>query len=262
MGSDRPGRDGGRGVNPVAAGGFAAAGPAYAPIRPTYARAAIGVIKQRVPAGAVVVDLAAGTGILSGQLRRAGMAVLSIEPVPEMLGQLRLTLPEVPVVRAVPEALPLASGSVDAVTVGEALQWFGDSAVSELRRVLRVGGVLAIARNRRGENVDWMARYGEILRFGLDGALPHVPRDPERIVASAGGFSAADHVSITNPRLCTPGELVRQAASTSFVAAAPADVRSSVLGRVRELARTHPDLAGRESFEMSYVTEVWTWTAL
>ena len=56
-------------VHPVAAGGFAAAAPTYARIRPTYARAAIGAIKDLVPAGAVVLDVAAGTGILAGQLR-------------------------------------------------------------------------------------------------------------------------------------------------------------------------------------------------
>ncbi len=262
MGGERTRGDGSRGVSPVAAGGFAAAAPTYARIRPTYARAAIGALKQRVPAGAVVLDIAAGTGILTGQLRRAGVAVLAIEPVPEMFGQLRLTLPDVPVVRAVAEALPIAAGSVDAVTVGEALHWLDRAAVPEFRRVLRAGGVLAVARNRRDEDVDWMARYGEILRSGIDDDLPYVRLEPELVVGSVGGFSEAEHVSISNPRPCSPGDLVRRAASTSFVAAAPAERRRSVLAQVGDLARTHPDLAGKESFEIPYVTEVWTWSAL
>ena len=256
------GGDSGSGFNPVAAGGFAAAAPTYARIRPTYARAAIGAVKQHLPAGAVVLDVAAGTGILTGQLRRAGVAVLAIEPVPEMFGQLRLTLPDVPVARAVAEALPVAAGSVDAVTVGEALHWMDLSAVSEFRRVLRAGGVLVVARNRRDEDVDWMARYGEILRSGIDDDLPYVRLEPELVVGSVGGFSEAEHVSISNPRPCSPGDLVRRAASTSFVAAAPAERRRSVLAQVGDLARTHPDLAGKESFEIPYVTEVWTWSAL
>ena len=45
-------------------------------------------------------------------------------------------------------------------------------------------------------------------------------------------------------------------ASVSFIASLPSVVRNEVLGRIRSLADGHPDLAGREEFELPYVTEL------
>lgn len=252
------------GVHPVASGGFAAAAPTYARSRPAYARAAIGAIKQRVPAGSLVVDLAAGTGILAGQLRRAQLSVLVVEPSAEMLGHLVRTLPDVPSVRGVAEALPLGSGTVGAVTVGEAFHWFDHlAALGEIRRVLCDGGVLAVARNRRDDTVDWVARYDDaVLSERPEGRPYDRTTSVDQLVAASGEFGPGELVEVPNPRPCGPTQLVERAASTSFVAAADPEARRRVLDRVRDLALTHPDLAGRSSFELPYVTELWTWTAI
>jgi SAM-dependent methyltransferase len=247
-------------VHPVAAGGFAAAAPTYARIRPTYARAAIGAIKDLVPAGAVVLDVAAGTGILAGQLRRARLEVLALEPVPEMLGHLTRTLPDVPAVRGVAEHLPLADGSLGAVTVGEAFHWFdAPAALVEVRRVLRPGGVLVIANNRRDDSVDWVARYGELVRSELTGDEPYRRVEPDELVDAVGGFVRVQALEVANPRPCSPRQLVERAASTSFVADAAPEARARVLERVAQLAADHPDLAGRRSFDLPYVTRVLAW---
>jgi hypothetical protein len=44
-------------------------------------------------------------------------------------------------------------------------------------------------------------------------------------------------------------------ATRSYVIDLPDPERAALLDEVRDLARTHPGLAGRESFEVPYVTE-------
>ena len=210
-----------------------------------------------------MLDVAAGTGILSGQLRRAGLAVVAVEPVEEMLVQLVRTLPEVPALRGVAERLPFASGSVATVTVGEAFHWFDASAaLAEARRVLCAGGLLALAWNRRDDSVDWVARYAEAVVSELPDGRPYDRLDTlEDMVRAAGGFGPAEVLRVPNPRPSGPRQLVDRAASTSFVADADPEARGRVLDRVRELATSHPDLVGRDSFDLPYVTELWTWRA-
>jgi hypothetical protein len=41
------------------------------------------------------------------------------------------------------------------------------------------------------------------------------------------------------------------------VAVLPDEVRRDVLDRIRRLAAAHPDLAGRDGFELPYVTELY-----
>jgi SAM-dependent methyltransferase len=250
-------------VHPVAAGGFAAAAPTYARSRPIYARAAIGRVKQCVPDGRPVLDVAAGTGILSGQLWRAKLAVVALEPVSEMLEHLLRTLPGVPAVRGVAEQLPFGPGGFGGVTVGEAFHWFDTAvALAEARRVLCDGGALALLRNRRDTTVDWVAQYDDAVMSEQPSGRPYSRTvDLVAAVAGTGAFGPVDAASFPNPRPCSPQQLVDRAASTSFVAAAEPDARARVLHRVAQLAAHHPDLAGRTTFDLPYVTEVLTWRA-
>lgn len=248
-------------INPTAAGGFSAAATTYARIRPTYARAAIGELKTAIGTTGPVLDVAAGTGILTGQLHRAGLAVLAVEPVPEMLAQLERSLPSVPAVRAVAERLPVATGVLWAVVVGQAFHWFDAAAsIGEAARTLRVDGTLAMLWNRRDDSVDWVREFGEIvLSERREGRPYRHDTDWELVVANSGAFDEARRSVHVNPHATSAGALVEAAASTSFVADATPAARSRVLDRVRELAATHPQLAGRAAFELPYRTEVHLW---
>ncbi|WP_349307732.1 class I SAM-dependent methyltransferase [Streptomyces sp. HNM0645] len=63
-----------------------------------------------------IVDVGAGTGIATRQLRDRGARVVAVEPGPAMAAVCGRMLPGVPLVRAVGDALPLAGGSADLVT--------------------------------------------------------------------------------------------------------------------------------------------------
>ena len=94
-----------------------------------------------------MLDLAAGTGVLTRPLLEAGLEVVAVEPVAEMR---RRCPPSARALEGTAEAIPLDAGSVDAVVVGQAFHWFdGDAALAEIHRVLRPEGLLALFWNRR-----------------------------------------------------------------------------------------------------------------
>jgi SAM-dependent methyltransferase len=92
-----------------------------------------------------VLDLAAGTGKLTELLLGRFARVTAVEPD----DALRALNPSPRALAGTAEAIPLETGSVDAVFVAEAFHWFCDPpAVEEIARVLRPGGTLVLLWNR------------------------------------------------------------------------------------------------------------------
>ncbi len=254
---------GGR-IPPAAAQGFARGADAYEASRPSYPAEAVACIVGRagLAPGRRVLDLAAGTGKLTRLLVPTGADVVAVEPVDAMGEVLRSACPGVEVLDGTAEAIPLADASVDAVTVAQAFHWFDPPvALAEMARVLRPGGTLVLAWNTRDRSVDWVRRFGDVL---VDGDMErpydsYYDVDYPAVVADAGGgaFEAMQEWSTDWAQPCDPELLVARAASVSVVAALPEPHQHVVLDRVRRLAATHPDLAGRAAFGFPYTTRVF-----
>jgi SAM-dependent methyltransferase len=141
---------------------FGVAAGDYDRYRPTYPREALRWALGAEPLR--VVDLGAGTGLLTRVLVDLGHDVVPVEPDAAMRAQLSAggDLPEPRVGSA--EAIPLADGSADAVVAGQAYHWFDqDRAHPEIARVLRPGGVLAPIWNVRDETVPWVKELTRIV---------------------------------------------------------------------------------------------------
>jgi ubiquinone/menaquinone biosynthesis C-methylase UbiE len=142
------------------ASSFGAAAGQYAQHRPAYADAAIRwclePVREAQPVR--VVDLGAGTGILTSALARLSADVVAVEPDPAMLAELRRQLPRVRAVEGSAESLPLPDQSADAVLCGQSMHWFDmDRALPEIARVLTPGGVLAGLWNVEDDRISWVA---------------------------------------------------------------------------------------------------------
>ncbi len=97
--------------------------------------------------GMRALDVGCGPGALTSELvRRLGAAnVAAVDPSPEFVAECRARNPGVDVREASAEALPHADGSFDAVLAQLVLHFVPnpEAAASQMRRVLRPGGVVA-----------------------------------------------------------------------------------------------------------------------
>ncbi len=204
------------------------------------------------PAPARVVDLAAGTGLLSRALLAAGHDVVAVEPDLDMA---RRQPDGVVRVAARAEATGLPAGSADAVVVGDAWHWFdAPVAAGEVHRLLRPRGRLALA---------WRHSIPEERPAALAGfytALArvhgeHVALPPDRgrdALAAHPGFAPLVHRQVRFVRETDVEGLLAEAASTSFVNAHPE--REALLAELRT------ELAGAGRVAVPYVAEVWRTT--
>lgn len=96
-----------------------------------------------LPAGAIVLDLACGTGDLCRELRASGHRPVGLDLSAGMLAAARA---DTPLVRADVLVLPVPDGRVDGITCGFALRNFTEVTrfFSECARVLRPGGRLTV----------------------------------------------------------------------------------------------------------------------
>ena len=115
-----------------------------------------------LPAGSLVVDVAAGTGDLCRQLQAAGYAPVGVDLSWGMLAHARTTAP---LVQADALRLPLPGRSVEGATCGFALRNVADllAFLAELARVIRPGGRLALLEVAQPDNR--LLRRGHALYF-------------------------------------------------------------------------------------------------
>jgi SAM-dependent methyltransferase len=100
-----------------------------------------------VAAGQDVLDVGAGTGMLSKELvsRVGEKAVVAVDPSPPFVAALEQRLPGVAVFQAAAEELPLESGGFDAALAQLVVHFMSDpvAGLAEMARVTRPGGVVA-----------------------------------------------------------------------------------------------------------------------
>jgi SAM-dependent methyltransferase len=249
-------------VHPAAAVGFDREAATYARVRPSYPPQVIEVLAtEGVHPGARVCDLGAGTGIFTNLLVNAGYDVVAVEPTAGMRDEFASNGPHTEILDGTAEAIPLADGSVDAVTVAQAFHWFdAPAALAETHRVLADDGVLMLVWNVRDESVDWVRAVTDLVHERSGGRPYHDHREFSwsDVVARAGGFGPLQEMRFPNPVPSSPRLVVDRVRSTSFVAAMDRPAMDSLLAEVADLIATHPDTAGRDHFEYPHDTAVYS----
>jgi SAM-dependent methyltransferase len=240
------------------AGSFGGAATAYADHRPDYpdpaVRWALEPVRDRGagPAGPRVLDLAAGTGKLTGVLVRHRLDVVAVEPDPQMLAELRRRVPGARALAGTAERIPLPAGAVDAVLVGQAFHWFDPvRALPEIARVLTPGGVLAALWNGDDDRVEWVAGLGAAARTSA--SFP--PRDRQRPLPASALFQPPERAEFAHVLRRTTDSMIATLGTHSHVLVLDAGERAAWERRVRAYLRSRPETSSGE-FDLPLLVEV------
>ena len=170
-------------VDRARADSFGAAARIYDSRRPRYPNQLIADLLSR---GAQrVLDVGAGTGIVSKQLLERGVDVLAIEPDPRMA--------EIAIEKGIPteigkfEMWAPPGRSFDLIVFGQSFHWVNpDIALPKAHALLSTGGHLALMWNRLFPTDPTHGAFAEIYRDYMDPGSPLVDRSSNGLVETDG----------------------------------------------------------------------------
>ncbi|HXB98155.1 MAG TPA: methyltransferase domain-containing protein [bacterium] len=248
------------GLNPIAARGFQSSADAYERGRPDYPAAAVDFLADvcGIRAGAVVLELGAGTGKFTRLLAPTGAALMAVEPVEAMRLKFGALLPDVPILDGSAENIPAADASVDAVLAAQAFHWFNaERALAECRRVLKPGGMVGLIWNVRDESVPWVAEITRIIDVYEKSAPRYKSLEWKQAFQGSEGFGPLSLRSFNHRHRSTLAAFMDRFASVSFIAALPREERDAVIHKIGDLLARHPWTQGQAEIETVYRTDVY-----
>jgi SAM-dependent methyltransferase len=149
-------------MNANRATSFGAVADSYDKSKPV---AVAGALDWLLPSDAAdVVDLGAGTGLLTRVLEARVPHVIAVDPDQRMLAVLGRHSPGVQRIAGTAEHMPLPDSCADAVLASAAWHWFDPKrAPLEIARVLRPGGRVGTVGTILDPEVDWVAELVALL---------------------------------------------------------------------------------------------------
>ncbi|MBF6354128.1 class I SAM-dependent methyltransferase [Nocardia higoensis] len=224
---------------------FGAAAQEYEHGRPSYPPESVSWL---VPEDArTVVDIGAGTGKLTRTLLSPGREVIAVEPSAEMRDQFARVLPDVRMLAATAESIPLHESSADVMVCAQAWHWVSpERATPEAARVLRPGGRLSLAWNTRDVSEPWVAELDRILSDRAASARAGV-----RVPQLQHPFGPLERQEFRWTHPTSPEEIISMVASRSYVITMAPIARQELLDSVWALVEAEAPTG------MPYVTECY-----
>lgn len=231
----------------------------YDATRPTYPAESLAKLKLLINSGsAEIIDIGCGTGILTRQLQ-ATMPKANVQGCDinaDMIAKAIQSSDGIHFFENIAEDLPFDDDHFNLITVGQAVHWFDrPKFYSEIVRVLKKGGVLALIENNRSWQTDeFFAKYEDL----LEAHSPNYSRDYRNSdymaeMIEAGFKDVTAHESIWQ-RVMTEAEFVDMSCSSSKMAAARKATDDGVLAELKQLIAEYVDAGGKLTID--YVTKI------
>lgn len=245
-------------IHPAAQTGFASAAELYQHARPTYPAEITNWLTDhlQIKPQHRVLDLGAGTGKFLPHLIQVTQQVCAVEPIAEMLEQLKQKYPQVEAVQASSQQLPFPDKYFDAVFCAQSFHWFANAkSLTEIHRVLKPKATLALLWNQRDQQVKWVDALAQLLaQYETDTPRYH-QYNWKKVFDELPLFRAIDVSTFAHTHTGSVTQVVSQRLlSTSFIAAMPKTQQQILQQQFEHIVLTHTGKGAQDIIDFPYNT--------
>ncbi len=245
-------------LHPAAQKGFSSAAELYQHARPDYPNQVIQWLQDELLLNtqAEVLDLGAGTGKFLPYLAHITSHLHAVEPVAEMLAQLKQAHPQVNAVQASSHQLPFESNSLDAVFCAQSFHWFANiESLNEIHAVLKPEGHLGLIWNQRDIEIDWVKALADVLS-PLEGDTPRYHSALWKQVFEHQFLFQLQSVKLfSHVHRGTVEQVVsKRLLSTSFIACMPVEQQQQLKLQFEKIVQNYTGKSAQDEIEFPYVT--------
>lgn len=245
-------------IHHTAQSGFSLAAELYQQVRPNYPPEIVTWLQHSLGLDrtASIVDLGAGTGKFIDYLTQVSPNVIAVEPVTEMLQQLKLQHPQIKTIQASSHQIPLSPQSIDAVICAQAFHWFADiESLQSIHQILKPQGALGLVWNQRDENVGWVKALADLLaEYEADTPRFHSAAW-EKVFQQQALFQPIDvqiFEQIHNGRV--EDVVSKRLLSTSFIAAMPTAQQLELKAKFEQIVQQETGKQAHDQIGFPYKT--------
>lgn len=245
-------------LHPAAEQGFASAAELYQRVRPNYPAEIVHwlIDNLKITPQSTAIDLGAGTGKFLKYLKQATANIIAVEPITEMLEQLKIVHPEVQIQQAFSHQILLNSNSIDAILCAQSFHWFANfETLTEIHRLLKPNGSLGFVWNQRDESVDWVKALADFIQqFESDTPRFH-SQEWQNVFEQQNLFDFIGKQAFVQYQVGTVEDVVSdRLLSTSFIAAMPLNQQLQLKQKFEDIVYQYTEKMPQDQIAFPYIT--------
>lgn len=245
-------------LHPAAEQGFASAAELYQRVRPNYPAEIVHwlIDNLKITPQSTAIDLGAGTGKFLKYLKQATANIIAVEPIAEMLEQLKIVHPEVQIQQAFSHQILLNSNSIDAILCAQSFHWFANfETLTEIHRLLKPNGSLGLVWNQRDESVDWVKALADFIQqFESDTPRFH-SQEWQNVFEQQNLFDFIGKQAFVQHQVGTVEDVVSdRLLSTSFIAAMPLNQQLQLKQKFEDIVYQYTEKMPQDQIAFPYIT--------